>query len=101
MSYFIFRFIIMISDEIRFSITLIKLITGFIVSSDSKLTSPQSNKWLRNSKHDPRLISRNLAKSFSENLAEPSAMLAGIEIAHLLIWDVNPNRSSTGSVLVR
>ena len=42
------------------------------------------------------IIFKKLIKSFCVLLPDPSAMLDGIEIEHLWIWDIRPNFSSLG-----
>jgi hypothetical protein len=41
--------------------------------------------WVSNSKAEPKLICKNLEKSFYEVLEQPSAIFDGMETAHLLI----------------
>ena len=52
-----------------------------------------------NSKEEPGEISIKCEKDLSV-LDEPSGILLGIEIEHLLIYDTNPNFSSSGKELV-
>ena len=46
---------------------------------------------------DPREIYKNCLNSFLEFLPAPSAMLLGIETAHLRIWFVSPYFSASGN----
>ena len=52
-----------------------------------------------NSLAEPNEITRNLAKSFSDLLPQPSAMLVKIELDDRFIWLVKPNNSSLGKLV--
>jgi len=54
--------------------------------------------WYSNSEHEPVASVKNLLKSGSVFLPQPSAMLVGIEEADRLICDVSPYNSSLGNV---
>ena len=65
-------------------------------SSKSALIRPSSidnNNWVSNSNNEPNAIDKKWANSLLEYLEEPSAMFDGTEMAHLEIWDINPNFS--------
>jgi hypothetical protein len=64
-------------------------------------SSFDSNNRVSNSLADPREIYRKCLSSLSDRRADPSAIFAGIETAHLRICGINPNFSSEGNVFVR
>ena len=53
--------------------------------------------WYSNSEDEPAAIVKNLLKSASVLLPQPSATLVGIEEADRLICDVSPYNSSFGN----
>lgn len=87
-----------------FSINLEIILCSFLtlsVNSPVNLFSTHflfctASNWVSNA--EPYLISTNFLFSFVLRLALPSAMLLGIDIAHRVIWERNPNRSSGGSI---
>src|SRR5260221_11185548 len=64
------------------------------------LRSPASRRKYSTSLAEPIAVCRNLAKSRSVDLTQPSAMLAAMDAAARRIWEVKPNRSAEGKSAV-
>ncbi len=60
-----------------------------------------NNNKVSNSLADPSEMYKNCISSFSDLLAHPSAIFAGIDTAHLLNCETSPNFSSVGKDFVR
>lgn len=65
-----------------------------------KPSSLESNKSVSSSLVEPRAMYRNCKSSLSDFLADPSAILTGIDVQALLICEVSPNFSSEGKLAV-